>query len=675
MIALQNTLQMKEATISFLDAQIEAAKENLDQLAIPYFDLRARFESAQSAYLAAKENHEDLLNQRTQLDQSMQHLNALLHPLRRFPADILVKIFMFAVETEMERDYDRVEMPRFKKPQAIINITRVCSKWRTAAYAKPELWTYVRLNLSRRSLVHEKLQHFLAYSDGLPMNVSTSNLQPGFFGTSTDSEDDENGPSALPLLIPIKKLRSLTVNYTHYRALQYLPALGTACLDSLEELHLRSEPLSSPASGLFSIASYLSEAPNLRILRLMHVHLLPPAAHEPAPNLQLPKVQELVMHGPMTHGTDIFGFAQVVAMLPNVEKITFCQNDTVPFVLTDDIQLPRLRELVTNCVALDNALRTSFGADRIISPKLEKLYVIDAMNLAGGSTNFNGGLPAPAVLGGNLTSGLTLFLEKVRSIRDLTLVGNFDPFSNGSVSNNQPLLQLPAFGAFMPPVVPVPAQPFIMNNGVPMNPLPVPATNTFGGNGGNGLPLLRAMKDIERMEVLTIHPKFAEALYTTRLEADGEVSEGESPEEIAVDESEETTPSAQASASTSTAAETEEKRGKPMKLHTTFSYLPNLRRLEFTVGKSNPLTRQDFYKIFNARCWVDKKGKASIRGGNAEDDEEDDVTPRGPEMRSLDKLEVHLGAGLEDDLTDAVSEKMILEGEEKGCRWFSWTHP
>jgi len=686
MVALQHTLQMKEATISFLDAQIEAARENLDTLAIPYFDLRARFESAQSAYLAAKENHEDLLAQRSTLDQSMQQLSALLHPLRRVPPDILVRIFAFAVEAEIEKDYDRLEPPRLRKPQCIINITRVCSKWRTSAHRKPELWTYVRLNLSRRSHVHEKLQHFLNLADGLPMSITTSNLQPGFFGTSTDSEDDENGLSALPLLIQVKTLRSLTVNYTHYRALQYLPALGTKCLDTLEELHLRSEPLSSPASGLFSIASYLAEAPNLRVLRLMHVHLLPPQAHEAAPSVYLPKVQELVMHGPMTHGTEIFGFAQIVTMLPNVEKITFCQNDTVPFTVTDPIHLPRLRELTTNCVALDTALRTSFGVHQVIAPKLAKLTVVDVTNLSGSGPGGPGG------------GGLAHFLNAVRSVRELTIMGNFDPFTNvvtplgpvpllmqppggngGLFPTNVPIVLPPPAGIGMGFGMPAPQQLFGVGGAAPGN------TATAAGQGEANLAFLLSLKDIVKVEILNIHPKFAEALSEIRTvvslsaNANADDEHGDSAEARREDETMEEATGENESTSSGVVVslvtpplwvKTDKGKGK-QEGETPFGvykFMPALRHLEITVNKGCPLTRQDFTALFEARCWTGAPPGASAEGDHGRGQAPVVVKP-------LEKFEVHLGAGLEEDLSDAVNEKMVLEGEEKGCRWFSWTHP
>lgn len=673
MVALQHTLQMKEATISFLDAQIEAARDNLDTLAIPYFDLRARFESAQSAYLAAKENHEDLLTQRSTLDQSMQQLNALLHPLRRVPPDILVRIFAFAVEAEMEKDYDRLEPPRLRKPQYIINITRVCSKWRSAAQRKPELWTFVRLNLSRRSHVHEKLQHFLNLADGLPMNITTSNLQPGFFGTSTDSEDDDNGPGSSPLLVPVKKLRSLTVSYTHYRALAHLPSLGTKCLDTLEELHLRSEPLSSPASGLFSIASYLAEAPNLRVLRLMHVHLLPPQAHETAPSVYLPKVQELVMHGPMTHGTEIFGFAQIIGMLPNVEKITFCQNDNMPFTVTETIHLPKLRELTTNCVALETALRTSFGVQQVCAPKLFKLSIVDSINLSGSGPGGPGG------------GGLAHFLNAVRSVRELTLMGNFDPYTNvvtplgpvpllmqspggagGLFPTNVPIVLPPPP---MPPVgfgIPVPQQPFGLTTG------PVGNASTTVVLGGGNLAFLRSLKDIVKLEIINMHPMFAVALCETKLMAspssddseaddvDGELADTNQENDI-VEEAGEKDESASDEAVVNATPPSRQDKGKgrqqdDVDMPRIYEYMAALRHLEITINKACPLTRQEFVSLFEARCWTDE-GRPK----------------NSPDMRPLDKFQVHLNAGLDETLADAVHERMILEGEEKGCRWFGWT--
>lgn len=697
MQALQHTLQMKETTLSFLDAQIEAARSNLEILSIPYHDLRQRFESAQSAFLAAKENHEDLMNQRAALDNSMLHLHALLHPLRRFEEHILGKIFLFAVEMEREKDHNRPEPPRLRRPQAIILISKVCSKWRRAAQSVPELWTYVRLNLSRRIHVHEKLAYFLNLARGLPMDVSTSNLQPGFFGTSEDSEDEEGGVNALPLLSSVKNLRSLTANYTHYRALQFLPSLGTDCLDTLEELHLRSEPLSSPASGLFSIASYLSEAPNLRVLRLMHVHLLPPAAHESVPNVKLEKVKELVMYGPMTHGTEIFGFAQVVGMLPNVEKVTFIQNDTVPFNLMggDDVTLGRLTELTTNYVALEHALRSSFGAQTGSGASLQPPPPINMglPNLPGQNQNQNQGqgkITAPKLEKltvmdtPNPTSGLIHFLKSVETVKTLSFLGNFDPFSsiiypgpgvqgfNGGMGMGMGMggpIILPAQGGLFPPI-PQPIGQGQGNNGT-----------GSGGNGGTaaGNELLTAMKSIESLEIVNAHPRFVEALYAI---IDVEEEEQKTHEESNADQENEDTgnddqdkpddPKGKGKAVDRSEKQDEnQKSTKPKSKPRTrkaFQYLPNLKRLEITISKMFPLNRRDFEALFEARCLQDLRPTTDMKTG----DKHEQIPPSLP---SLEKLEVHLGSGLDEEIIVAVGTRMELDGEEKGSRWFSWTNP
>jgi len=426
--ALRQILKTKQELAAHLDGIIKVAADNAAALEVPYRHLKTLYESAEASYAAGQEHLHTLTQVKQNMQPSVQHIFSLLHPIRRYPTDILSLIFIAAVESEHHYDHllecdNAVLIPRYKRRHAAIDISHVCRGWRALAHATPDMWSTVRISLARRSSAASKLALFARYAKAVPLNVIIHHLTPSFFPTyaSLDSEDEE---TVAPLFNAVTQLRSLEIHFSHFRALSCLPKLGTSKLDHLEELSLRSDPIVLPTTPDFSLTNYLSAAPRLRKLTLTHVALTV-TFHDT--NFTLPTLSVLIVHGPLSAdaGYGAFGYYRYyldthdsfvavslphyLAMAPNLVKLVYFQNDNIVAPPMSMIDMPLLESVTTNFIALSNSFVTSFSAGRVNAPNLAKFILIaDGQDVS---------LHLGTLLGAN------------PSIRILHLQGDFDPLA------------------------------------------------------------------------------------------------------------------------------------------------------------------------------------------------------------------------------------------------------
>lgn len=298
-MALRQILASKQRLASHVDGLIKEAADSAKTLERPYRELKELYESAEASYVAGHHYVSELVRVRQAMQPSVNAIKSLLHPIRRYPSDILSLIFIATVESERSYDYSietdsMAPSPRYKRRHAALDISHVCRAWRALAHATPEMWSTVRLNLSRRSHAANKLALFARHAKAVPLNVVIHRLAPSFFPSyaSTDSDDEE---TITPLFNSVNHLRSLEINFNHFRALSCLWRLGTSKVEQLQELSLRSDPVMLPTTPDFSLTDYLSTAKNLRRLTLTHI-ALSLSLHNV--NLVLSTVTHLIVQAP-----------------------------------------------------------------------------------------------------------------------------------------------------------------------------------------------------------------------------------------------------------------------------------------------------------------------------------------------------------------------------------------
>ncbi|KAJ2926633.1 hypothetical protein H1R20_g10463, partial [Candolleomyces eurysporus] len=96
------------------------------------------------------------------LEKQQQLLRTVLSPLRRIPLEVLGEIFSFTLPVIQDEDFQR----------ALINLCLVCRRWRDAAFAVPQFWTHLLLDLGRTSIRYDDAQLWLSLSGNLPASLT-----------------------------------------------------------------------------------------------------------------------------------------------------------------------------------------------------------------------------------------------------------------------------------------------------------------------------------------------------------------------------------------------------------------------------------------------------------------------------------------------------------------------
>ena len=118
------------------------------------------------------------------LKEEMKLVESLLEPLHRVPPEILLKIFLCAVEgSEMERrerSVERGEHPEAKAWPAPFALAAVCRYWRDLVCSNSRLWKYLVLDVRDKKeyystpipMIHERIRQHLKYSHKLPLDIT-----------------------------------------------------------------------------------------------------------------------------------------------------------------------------------------------------------------------------------------------------------------------------------------------------------------------------------------------------------------------------------------------------------------------------------------------------------------------------------------------------------------------
>ncbi|KAJ3519569.1 hypothetical protein NMY22_g13133 [Coprinellus aureogranulatus] len=97
------------------------------------------------------------------MEVELSKYQALLSPLRQFPAEILGEVFAAVIDT--------VEKP-IEIPNALSNLSLVSKAWRNAALSTPRLWGTVGVNLTRPGVDFTKVGAWFARSGTTPRSFT-----------------------------------------------------------------------------------------------------------------------------------------------------------------------------------------------------------------------------------------------------------------------------------------------------------------------------------------------------------------------------------------------------------------------------------------------------------------------------------------------------------------------
>lgn len=149
-------------------------------------DLRARgkqrFEYINRSILAMQEALESLLREREELRGNIEEYNAILHPIRRFPTEILTDIFLSFAKEGVEDLYGKTSLAPSGMPW---RLAQVSNRWRKTALALPRLWSSVGVLVTQEDLQNPLKTQRLVYHLGVQLHRSAvSPLSVSIFTTS-----------------------------------------------------------------------------------------------------------------------------------------------------------------------------------------------------------------------------------------------------------------------------------------------------------------------------------------------------------------------------------------------------------------------------------------------------------------------------------------------------------
>ncbi|KAJ7580138.1 hypothetical protein C8J56DRAFT_957740 [Mycena floridula] len=181
--------------------------------------------------------------------QALERQKAILHPLRRFPPEMLREIFRHAAAAQ-----DTTSWHHFN-PNSPWNLTGVCQKWRQISISFPDLWSTITIgdeSASREPTfgepIKELLELVLERSALSPLDITLNrrNIFPGKTRHLIDA-----------LVASSPRLRRLTITEDYICFLKDIRG-NLGCLEEVK-IHLFDVDLSELAATLFKVAPKLKE--------------------------------------------------------------------------------------------------------------------------------------------------------------------------------------------------------------------------------------------------------------------------------------------------------------------------------------------------------------------------------------------------------------------------------
>lgn len=129
-VALRQILSTKRNLARHIDDLIKEASDASKSLEVPYRELKLQYESAEASYVAGQQYMMELMRVRQSMQPSLNYIRSILHPIRRYPSDILSLVFIAAVESERSYDYslesdNTTLVTRYRKRHAALDISHV----------------------------------------------------------------------------------------------------------------------------------------------------------------------------------------------------------------------------------------------------------------------------------------------------------------------------------------------------------------------------------------------------------------------------------------------------------------------------------------------------------------------------------------------------------------------
>ncbi|KAI6023140.1 hypothetical protein BKA83DRAFT_686021 [Pisolithus microcarpus] len=299
-----------------------------------------------------------------QIKGVISELEALLHPIRRVPTDIMAKVFEHCV-------YESQGYARLDIKHAPLSLSQVCRSWRKLVFALPCLWKMVRVDFSTSSpnwyrLMHSKataMRLWISRSRSVPVSLfltSYNRVIPSPFLALLDMEIMEAGP----------RIRELSLRFPT-SSLCRLLSFTQGPLEFLEYLHLQS---TDTLPGSHSIPPLvLKSASSLQSLNISCFDL-DMRGHQ-VPWAQLTELSLRDGFSPIGDQAPS-DYLPILIQCPNLRTCSLGFGSSIPDMISDSVTpvvLPHLCTLKMLTYAETPYLKLFFGA--LLLPKLRSFSI------------------------------------------------------------------------------------------------------------------------------------------------------------------------------------------------------------------------------------------------------------------------------------------------------------
>lgn len=305
--SLRAIASRKKEISETMGTQISEAQATYDKIKARHEEQLAVLESIQSELHAAMQHTAMLQTLKEIVDNEMNEICGVIHPIRRMPAELLTQIFEYTVRANWSSNVWQS-----------IQLSHVCQYWRAVALNSPSLWSEIKINFRDDSLsfITKYWSWVVERVKAAPVNVYFYNLggnpQPGIAMSNHIAEQRRKVAACSLLRIPM--IRELYANIDDaYPTTKAFSMITEFPIGKLESLYL-SGPLSgTPIESMeWDWCAFLHRFPPTKVLKFQYLDGL--YFPRPEPFILL---QNLHL-GPYTN----FNTLEILRLCPNLEGLS-----------------------------------------------------------------------------------------------------------------------------------------------------------------------------------------------------------------------------------------------------------------------------------------------------------------------------------------------------------------
>ncbi|KIM24399.1 hypothetical protein M408DRAFT_27060 [Serendipita vermifera MAFF 305830] len=143
LVGLKALAGMHSRLLNNLKEEIQQAKRAHEVLVAKYEQQIRELEGTQSMLHASKKTLEFMYNQCSALQVQTDRINGMVHPIRRYPPDLLQRIFQSIHDQEDESN----------RLHVTFELSHVCKWWRKVVHDSPRLW--FKVNYAMHKNIHD----------------------------------------------------------------------------------------------------------------------------------------------------------------------------------------------------------------------------------------------------------------------------------------------------------------------------------------------------------------------------------------------------------------------------------------------------------------------------------------------------------------------------------------